>query len=468
MFRGRVRHVHFIGVGGIGMSGLAEILRTLEFEVSGSDVRAGENTRRLERLGVRIDIGHRAENVQGTDVVVYSSAIDPQNPEVKRAKEAGIPVIPRAEMLAELMRVKYGIGIAGSHGKTTTTSLVATVLRAAGLDPTVVVGGRMAALGSNARLGAGDLLVAEADESDGSFLRLQPTIAVVTNIDPEHLDFYKTHEALKEAFVSYVERTPFYGLSVLCLDHPHVQDILPRIGRRHVTYGLSPQATYSARAIRFHGLTTSFLAFRRGEALGEFTVRMPGQHNVLNTLAAIAVADELEVPLDVSKEALATFHGVARRFTIVGEAEGVTLVDDYGHHPAEVEATLSAARNAYSQRIIVAFQPHRYTRTELLFDDFTRAFNQADVLFLSDIYAAGEAPIPGISSQTLAAGIQDHGHNAVRYISDKNALSDELAQVARPGDVVIALGAGDINRILPTVADKIRARVQREAEGTPA
>ncbi|HWA76130.1 MAG TPA: UDP-N-acetylmuramate--L-alanine ligase [Polyangiaceae bacterium] len=464
MFRGRVRHVHFIGVGGIGMSGLAEILRTLEFDVSGSDVREGENTRRLERLGVRIDVGHRAENVEGADVVVYSSAIDPANPEVRRAKALGTPVIPRAEMLAELMRVKYGIAIAGSHGKTTTTSLVATVLRAAGLDPTVVVGGRMAALGSNARLGAGDLLVAEADESDGSFLRLQPTIGVVTNIDPEHLDFYGTHEALKEAFVSFIERVPFYGLSVLCLDHPHVQELLPRIGRRHVTYGLSPQATYHARNIQFRGLTTSFLAFRRGDSLGEFSVRMPGQHNVLNTLAAIAVADELEVPLDVLKEALATFHGVARRFSIVAETEGVTLVDDYGHHPAEIEATLAAARNAYSQRIVVAFQPHRYTRTQHLFEDFTRAFNQADVLFVTDIYAAGEAPIPGISGETLAEGIAQHGHHAVRYVGDKALLAGELSRVARPGDVVIALGAGDINKILSMVGHEISARV-REREG---
>src|SRR6478735_1723755 len=380
MFRGRVRHVHFIGVGGIGMSGLAEILRTLEFDVSGSDLRAGENTKNLERLGVRVDIGHRAENVHGADVVVYSSAIDYENPEVREARLHGIPVIPRAEMLAELMRVKYGIAIAGSHGKTTTTSLVATVLRAAGFDPTVVVGGRMAALGSNARLGEGNMLVAEADESDGSFLRLTPTIAVVTNIDPEHLDFYKTHEAVKEAFVAFLEKVPFYGLSVLCLDHPHVQDLLPRIHRRHVTYGLTPQAQYAARNINFRGLSTSFVAYRRGEPLGEFSVRMPGQHNVLNTLAAIAVADELEVPLDVMKEALATFHGVARRFSIVDVAEGVTLVDDYGHHPAEIEATLDAARNAYSQRIVVAFQPHRYTRTQHLFEDFTRAFNQADVL----------------------------------------------------------------------------------------
>jgi UDP-N-acetylmuramate--alanine ligase len=458
MFRGRVRHVHFIGVGGIGMSGLAEILRTLEFDVSGSDLRAGENTKNLERLGVRVDIGHRADNVHGADVVVYSSAIDYENPEVREARLHGIPVIPRAEMLAELMRVKYGIAIAGSHGKTTTTSLVATVLRAAGFDPTVVVGGRMAALGSNARLGEGNMLVAEADESDGSFLRLTPTIAVVTNIDPEHLDFYKTHDILKDAFVQFIEKVPFYGLAVLCLDHPHVQDLLPRIQRRHVTYGLSPQATYHARSLNFRGLSTSFVAFNRDKPLGEFTVRMPGQHNVLNTLAAIAVADELEVPLDVVKEALATFHGVARRFTVVDEVDGVALVDDYGHHPAEVEATLNAARRAYEGRILVAFQPHRYTRTENLFDEFTRAFNNADQLFLTDIYAAGEKPIPGITSQHLADAIAEHGHHNVKYAPDRAAMSAELSRVARPGDVVIALGAGDINKILSVVGGGLRAR----------
>jgi UDP-N-acetylmuramate--alanine ligase len=468
MFRGRVRHVHFIGVGGIGMSGLAEILRTLEFDVSGSDLRAGENTKNLERLGVRIDVGHRADNVHGADVVVYSSAIDYENPEVREARLHGIPVIPRAEMLAELMRVKYGIAIAGSHGKTTTTSLVATVLRAAGFDPTVVVGGRMAALGSNARLGEGNMLVAEADESDGSFLRLTPTIAVVTNIDPEHLDFYKTHDILKDAFVQFIEKVPFYGLAVLCLDHPHVQDLLPRIQRRHVTYGLSPQATYHARSLNFRGLSTSFVAFNRDKPLGEFTVRMPGQHNVLNTLAAIAVADELEVPLDVVKEALATFHGVARRFTVVDEIDGVALVDDYGHHPAEVEATLNAARRAYEGRILVAFQPHRYTRTENLFDEFTRAFNNADQLFLTDIYAAGEKPIPGITSQHLADAIAEHGHHSVKYAPDRAAMSAELSRVARPGDVVIALGAGDINKILSVVGSGLRARApQAGAERKP-
>src|SRR5689334_5608529 len=347
MFRGRVRHVHFIGVGGIGISGLAEILRTLQCDVSGSDLREGENTRNLQRLGVRIDVGHRAQNVHGADVVVFTSAVSPDNPELLEARLHGIPAIARAEMLAELMRVKYGIAIAGSHGKTTTTSLVATILRAAGFDPTVVVGGRMASLSSNARLGAGDLLVAEADESDGSFLRLTPTIAVVTNIDPEHLDHYGSHDALKEAFVQFTEKVPFYGLAVLCLDHPHVQDLLPRMKRRHVTYGLSPQADYHARAVEMKGLSSSFVAYRRGEPLGEFVLRMPGRHNVLNTLAAIAVADELEVPLDVTKQALATFNGVARRFSIIAEVAGVTLVDDYGHHPAEVEATLAAARGAF-------------------------------------------------------------------------------------------------------------------------
>jgi UDP-N-acetylmuramate--alanine ligase len=462
MFRGRVRHVHFIGVGGIGMSGLAEILRSLGFDVSGSDLRDGETTRRLRRLGVRIDLGHRAENVHGADVVVYSSAIKPDNSEISEARALSIPVIGRAEMLAELMRVKYGIAIAGSHGKTTTTSLVATVLRAAGLDPTVVVGGRMEALGTNAQLGAGDLMVAEADESDGSFLRLSPTIAVVTNIDPEHLDHYKTHAALKAAFLEFIETVPFYGLAVLCLDHPAVQDLLPRVARRHVTYGLSPQADYFARSISYRGIFTTFIAYKRGEPLGEFTVRMPGQHNVLNCLAAIAVADELEVPLDVMKEALSTFHGVARRFTVVAEVAGVTLIDDYGHHPAEVVATLEAARGAYDKRVLVAFQPHRYTRTEALFDEFTRAFNKADTVLLADIYPAGEKPIAGITSERLASAIAEHGHHRVRYVAERADLAEQLAREARQGDVVIALGAGDINRILKDVAARLALRAADE------
>ncbi len=458
MFRGRVRHVHFVGVGGIGMSGLAEILRSMDFEVSGSDLREGENTRRLVRLGVRIDVGHRAENVRDADVVVFSSAIRDDNPELLAAFERGVPVIRRAEMLAELMRVKYAVLIAGSHGKTTTTSLVATVLRAAGFDPTVVVGGRMAALGSNARLGAGDLLVAEADESDGSFLQLTPTIAAVTNVDPEHLDHYLTYDALKEAFLAFVERVPFYGLAVLCLDHPTVQELLPRVHRRTATYGLSPQADYSARQLQFDGLSTRFQALRRGQPLGEFTVRMPGRHNVLNALAVVAIADELAVPLDLLQESLATFTGVARRFTVVGEVGGVALVDDYGHHPAEVEATLAAARQAYSGRVLVAFQPHRYTRTQLLFEDFTRAFNDADDLVVTDVYAAGEPFIPGATGEALAQAIARHGHRRVRYTADRAAIVAHLASSARPGDVVIALGAGDVNRLLPDVRGAIEAR----------
>ena len=466
MFRGRVRHVHFIGVGGIGMSGLAEILRTLEFDVSGSDMKEGDTTHRLARLGVRIDVGHRAENVRGADVVVYSSAINAQNPEIVEAHRSGIPVIPRAEMLAELMRVKYGVAIAGSHGKTTTTSLVATILGAAGFDPTVVVGGRMHVWGTNAKLGAGDLLVAEADESDGSFLRLTPTIAAVTNIDPEHLDFYGTHEHVKEAFVQFVQKVPFYGLAVLCLDHPSVQELLPRIGRRHVTYGLSPQADYSARAVGHHKLRTSFVAYKNGKPLGEFVVQMPGQHNVLNCLAAIAIADELEVPIDVIKDALSTFKGVARRFTIVAEVNGVCLIDDYGHHPAEVVATLAAARKAFDGRVLVAFQPHRHTRTHHLFDEFTRAFNQADRVVLLDIYAAGEAPIEGVSSERLAAAIKEHGHHAVSYEGDRAKVARLLAAEARPGDCVIALGAGDVNRLLKDV-EALIADASRTKETPP-
>jgi UDP-N-acetylmuramate--alanine ligase len=356
------------------------------------------------------------------------------------------------------MRVKYGVAIAGSHGKTTTTSLVATVLSAAGYDPTVVVGGRMAALGTNARLGEGDLLVAEADESDGSFLRLTPTIAVVTNIDPEHLDHYGTHEKLKEAFVEFVEKVPFYGLAVLCLDHPDVQLMLPRVQRRHVTYGLSPQADYSARQVEYEGTSVRFSAYRRGESLGDFSLRMPGIHNVLNALAAIAVGDELAVPIDVLKESLAQFHGVARRFTVTGEVGGVALVDDYGHHPAEIRATLAAARRAYKGRVIVVFQPHRYTRTHNLFDEFARSFNDCDELFVVPVYAAGEQPIPGVGAEQLAEAIATHGHHNVRFLADLNTVAEQLATDLRRDDVIIALGAGDVNKVLRLIQQQAALR----------
>ncbi len=453
MFRGRVRHVHFVGVGGIGMSGLAEILCTLGFDVSGSDLKGNDNTKRLEGLGVRILLGHAPGHVDGADVVVYSSAISRQNPEFVRAQALEIPIIPRAEMLAELMRVKYNVTIAGSHGKTTTTSLVATVLRAAGLDPTVVVGGQVNSLGSNARLGAGDLFVAEADESDGSFLKLTPTIAVITNIDPEHLDHYGTHERIKDAFVAHANRVPFYGLNVLCIDHPHVQAIIPRIERRYVTYGVSKQADFRARNVRYNGLLTMFEVMRSGESLGEFTLHMPGAHNVLNALSVVAVADELEVPLSVTRDALASFRGVQRRFTVVGSPHfskngrdgDVLLVDDYGHHPAEVEATLDAAQRGFDRRVVVAFQPHRYSRTHALFEEFTRAFNKADLLVVTEVYPAGEAPIEGATGEALSRAIRAHGHHAVHYVADKKQVARKLLSFLEPGDMVIALGAGDIN-----------------------
>jgi UDP-N-acetylmuramate--alanine ligase len=467
MFRGRVRHVHFIGIGGIGMSGLAEILRTMRFEVSGSDLKEGDVTRRLASLGVTTYIGHRAEHVKGADVVVYSSAVAQENPEMLRAKALEIPTISRAEMLAELMRTKYCVTIAGSHGKTTTTSIVATVLRSAGLDPTVVVGGKVNALGSNALLGAGDLFVAEADESDGSFLKFTPTIAVVTNIDAEHLDFYGTHEHVKSAFVEFSNRIPFYGLGVMCIDHPHVQAILPRVTRRISTYGTSHQADYRAKNLRFEGLTTQFEVARRGDSLGAFQVNMPGSHNVLNALAAIAVADELEIPLDVTRDSVASFHGVQRRFTVVGkpticrsgQTGDVLIIDDYGHHPAEVVATLDAAQRGFDRRVVVAFQPHRFSRTESLFAEFTRAFNNADVLFVTDVYAAGEKPIASASGEALAKAIRAHGHHNVRFIADKPSITSALLEVVLPGDIVIALGAGDIN----SVARDLHAALREEA-----
>jgi UDP-N-acetylmuramate--alanine ligase len=465
VFRGHVRRVHFIGIGGIGMSGLAEILRTLEFEVTGSDRKANDTTRRLETLGASVFEGHEARHVEGADVVVYSSAIQASNPELERARQLAIPAIPRAEMLAELMRVKYAALIAGSHGKTTTTSLVATVLREAGLDPTVVVGGKVNALGSNARLGAGDLFVAEADESDGSFLRLTPTIAVVTNIDPEHLDHYGSLEKVMDAFVDFVNKVPFYGLGVLCVDHPNVQQILPRISRRYLTYGLSRQADYRARNIRQEGFLTRFEALRHGESIGEFAVRMPGVHNVLNALASLAVADELAVPMNVVRDAIGHFHGVQRRFTVVaqpklvrdGQSGDAILIDDYGHHPAEVEATLSAAQNGFDRRIVVAFQPHRYTRTRDLFEEFTRAFNRADVLLMTEVYAAGEAPIEGATGESLARAVRAHGHHAVEYVADKRELGARLQAIVRPNDIVIALGAGDVNQSVRELARLLEA-----------
>lgn len=448
VFPKRVQRVHFVGIGGIGMSGIAEVLLNLGYHVSGSDLRQSPTTERLDRLGGRVHIGHAKEHVRGADVVVISSAVDGENPEVQAARQDAIPVIPRAEMLAELMRLKFGVAVSGTHGKTTTTSLLACILAEAGLDPTVVIGGKVNSLGSNARLGQGDYMVAEADESDGSFLKLSPTIAVLTNIDPEHMEHYGSMERLEEAFLSFVNKTPFYGLVVACLDHPTVQGLLPRVRKRYVTYGLSAQADFSARDVRFEGPSARFELLVRGAPAGPMRLNMPGEHNVLNALATVAVAEELEIPLEVTSRALASFAGVQRRFTVKGERDGILVVDDYGHHPAEITTTLAGARRSYGERRVVAvFQPHRYTRVRDLAEEFVQSFNDADMVLVSDIYPAGEAPLPGISAEPLAASIRKHGHKGVRYVGSLQPTLEALYEVTAPGDLVITLGAGNIWRV---------------------
>ncbi|HEY2743511.1 MAG TPA: UDP-N-acetylmuramate--L-alanine ligase [Polyangia bacterium] len=446
MFHKPDTRIHFVGIGGIGMSGIAEVLLTLGYGVSGTDLKESDTTRRLAQLGATIKLGHDAAHLDAADVVVISSAVKSSNPEVVAARARGIPVIPRAEMLAELMRMKYGVAVAGSHGKTTTTSLVATVLHAAGLDPTAVIGGKLPLLsGSNARLGGGDYLVAEADESDGSFMKLSPTVAVVTNVDPEHLDHYGTLDRLKQTFVDFINKVPFYGLAVLCVDHEHVQSILPLVEKRHVTYGFTPLANFRATDVVFEGLRTTFTAIARGRTLGRVELAMPGRHNVLNSLAVLAVADFLGVGFDVYQRARAGFSGVGRRFTVRGEARGVMVVDDYGHHPAEIRATLAGARTGFKdRRIVVAFQPHRYTRTRDLMGEFARAFNEADVVAVCDIYAAGEEPIAGVSSARLVDEMRASGHLGATHVARRADVADALAPELRDGDILITLGAGDV------------------------
>ncbi len=459
--RRRIQHVHFVGVGGIGMCGLAELLHNQGYRVSGSDLRAGPTVERLRRLGIDVHQGHDAGQLGDADVLVYSSAVRGNNPELAEAERRKIPVIPRAEMLAEVMRLKEGIAVAGSHGKTTTTSLIAHVLGAAGLDPTAVIGGRVLASDaspSTTRLGEGDLLVAEADESDGSFLRLAPVIAVITNIDPEHLDHYGSYEALEQAFVTFANRVPFWGLSVLCLDHPGVQAIVPRMKRRTTTYGFASQAELSAGDPTLDEGGTRFVVRRRGERLGAARIRLPGRHNVQNALATLAVALELEVSFADAADALDSFLGIERRFERKGEAAGVTVVDDYGHHPAEIRATLASAREVHRGRIVVAFQPHRYTRTRDLWDDFVAAFNDADVLLVTEIYAAGEDKIPGVDVEALVEAIRAHGHHQADVVADLEELAVRVARAAEPGDLVITLGAGSISGVGARVLARLEER----------
>ncbi len=450
--------IHFVGIGGIGMSGIAELLLNLNYQVSGSDLKDSTGVRRLKSLGGQIAIGHLPENVGDADVVVFSSAVRSDNPEVLNARARNIPVIPRAEMLAELMRMKYGIAVAGSHGKTTTTSLIAEMLAHGNLDPTMVIGGRLKSLGTNAKLGRGEFLVAEADESDGSFLLLSPTVAVVTNIDPEHLDHYRDMEKLKEAFLEFMNKVPFYGTAVLCLDHPVVRGLLPRVRKRFSTYGLSRQADLRAEDIRREGWQTRFLVCRGEEDLGEIRLNIPGMHNVSNALAAVAVGRELGLTFSAIREGLEQFQGIERRFQLKGQQAGVTVVDDYAHHPAEVRTTLDAARRGDQKRVLAVFQPHRYTRTQLCFQEFLGAFHDADVLIVTDIYAAGEKELMGVHARKIVEGVRKQGHKEVFYLPTFPEILAFLEKACRPGDLVLTLGAGNVHQ----VGDQLLAVLEKD------
>jgi len=449
------QHLHFIGIGGIGMSGIAEVLLNLGFEISGSDLKLSATTDRLARLGARIFEGHSAANVAGAKAVVASSAVHADNPEVQEARRVQIPVIPRGELLAELMRLKYGIAIAGSHGKTTTTSMTATVL--SGLDPTVVVGGKAASMGgSNARVGQSDFLVVESDESDGSFLKLSPILAVVTNIDREHLDHYASIDEIRAAFLEFIQKVPFYGAAILCLDDENVQQLLPAVNRRTTTYGRSHQAGLQVADADCGSFESHFSLRMRGHNLGKFHLRVPGMHNVLNATAAIAVGLELEVKLEAIREAIANYTAVDRRFQTRGQARGITVIDDYGHHPTEIRATLAAAQLCKFRRIHAVFQPHRYTRTQHLMDEFAKSFHQADVVYVLDIYAASEEPIPGITGQALAERIRDFGHRCVEYTGTIEQTAVLVAEKVRDQDLVLTLGAGSVWQVGERVLEKLR------------
>jgi UDP-N-acetylmuramate--alanine ligase len=460
--------IHFIGIGGIGMSGIAEVMHILGYSVQGSDVAEGYRIEGLRALGIPISIGHRAENLGDAAVVVTSTAIRKENPEVAAAYERRIPVVRRAEMLAELMRLKSTVAIAGTHGKTTTTSMVAALLDAGGIDPTVINGGIINAYGSNARLGKSDWMVVEADESDGSFLRLDGTVAVVTNIDPEHLDHYGSFEKVKDAFVEFVENVPFYGAALLCVDHPEVQTIIPRLrDRRVVTYGFAAQADIRGDNVEPVPGGNRFDVTVRDRSGGTRTIRsvelpMPGRHNVQNALAAIGVAIELGIADEVIAEGFANFNGVKRRFTKVGQVEGATIIDDYGHHPVEIRAVLAAAREGAQGRVIAVVQPHRFTRLRDLMDDFQGAFNDADIVYVAPVYSAGEEPIEGVDADALVEGLKERGHRAVRAVRDVDDLCGQLRDVAGRGDMVICLGAGDITKWAAGLADGIcQARLAR-------
>jgi UDP-N-acetylmuramate--alanine ligase len=454
----KVKCIHFVGIGGIGMSGIAEVLLNLGYKISGSDAQQSDTTLRLQKLGAIVAIGHSERNIGNADVVVTSTAVKAANPEVVEAHLRNIPVIPRAEMLAELLKMKFSVAVSGSHGKTTTTSMVSTILAQGGLDPTMVIGGKLASIGSNARLGDGEIIVAEADESDGSFLKLSPTIAVITNIDREHLDYYPGITEIKDAFLKFANIVPFYGCTVICNDNEHVREIIPQIKRRIITYGIEHDADYRAAEIKFLGRKTAYRLSFKGNAAGDIELAVPGMFNIYNSLAAIAVGRELELDLATIKKGLLSFSGVQRRLEIKGNAAGVTIVDDYGHHPTEVRETLAAARQVWKERRIVVFQPHRYTRTKALFDEFTKAFTDADILILNDIYPASEEPIAGINSAVLCSAIRKAGHPHVEYIAQAAETVEYLLQTVRPGDAVFTLGAGSVYKIGEMLLKQLAAR----------
>jgi UDP-N-acetylmuramate--alanine ligase len=462
---GRTHRIHFIGVGGSGMSGLAEVLLNMGYQVSGSDLKATEVTDRLQSLGGRVFLGHAGSNVEGAQVVVYSSAVRPDNPELVRARANGIPVIPRADMLAELMRMKYGVAVGGSHGKTTTTSMVAAVLQRGGLDPTIVVGGRLKTLGTNAQLGHGRFLVAEADESDGSFLRLAPAVTVVTNIDREHLDHYKDLDDVRQAFVYFANRVPFYGVAVLCVDDENVRSILSKVTKRSILYGTQPDAEIRGVGLELLPQGSRFRVEAGGRQLGAIELQVPGRHNALNALAAVAVGLELEIAFEHIAESLSGFHGVGRRFELRGEAAGVRVLDDYGHHPTEIAATLAAAKGL-GGRVLVVFQPHRYTRTAALREEFGRCFADADRVWVMDVYAAGEPAIPGVSGDTVVESARAQGAGHVRYAPTAAEAVEAALREARAGDVLLTMGAGDVSKLGEILLDGLRGA--KKGEPVPA
>ena len=458
----KYRVIHFVGIGGIGMSGIAEVLVNLGYEVTGSDMKESDTTKRLRNMGIRIHIGHREENIDSAHVVVVSSAVPPDNPEIESAHRRNVPVIPRAEMLAELARLKYSVLVAGAHGKTTTTSLISTVLAGGGFDPTIIIGGKLKGIGSNAKLGKGEFLVAEADESDGSFLKLSPTIAVVTNIDREHMDFFRDMKGLRDAFLSFINKVPFYGVSFICAENDHLRELLPDIHRRFLTYGLSSSADIYADDIEKGFMSTSFEVIAKGAGLGRFSIPVPGTHNVLNALACIGVARELKMDAVKIRESLASFSGIQRRFEFKGEAKGIKVYDDYGHHPTEIRATLAAASEnlryqGKDARLFVVFQPHRFTRTADLMEEFAHSFTGNYSVLLLDIYPAGEKPIEGVTSKALYEKMKPLAGGNVTYFADRDAAVRRLIGELKRGDLLLTLGAGDVWKLGEEALEKLHA-----------